>query len=140
MKLTREQMRAAISRMIAARHSATHFLKSGWVRAVKTLRPFAVQKTRRSAGPPLEDVSFDHGGMPRGEAVPASAGSWQVTAMIENATGMAGTVNAVNYNQALVTHGAPALQQAIEQEARLMLDYAREKLEAQNRVAFARCV
>lgn len=133
------EMNSLIHRMISARHSATHFLKSGWVRAVKTLRPFAVTKFRRGEGPPLEDARTDHGGQPRGEGIPATEGSWRVSATIENATGMAGTVNAANYNQALMEHGAPALQQAIDIEARLVLDYCEKQLAEVTASAFAGC-
>lgn len=133
-------IRGYVERMIKARHSATSFLKSGWVRAVKALRPFAVNKFRRGSAPPMEGAREDHGGMPRGDAIPAVEGAWHVTAMIENATGMAGSVNAANYNQALIQHGAPALQEAIDIESTLMLEYAEKKLAEENQRAFAKCV
>jgi hypothetical protein len=140
MKFSRSEMKMAISRMIKTRHSATSFLKSGWVRAVKALRPFAVNKFRRGGLPPLEGQRDDHGRVERGSATPALEGAWQVTAMIENATGMAGSVNAANYNQALIQHGAPALQEAIDIETGLMLEYAEKKMAEENALAFAKCV
>jgi hypothetical protein len=130
-------MRETIHRMISARYSSTHFLQSGWVRAVRALRPFAVNKFRRGSAPPLEDASTDRGGMPRGEGIPAVEGSHTVFAMIENATGMAGTVNAANYNQALITHGAQALENAVRTESRLMEEYAARQMDKDNRHAFA---
>jgi len=136
----RRNMAAAIHRMIAARRSSTQFLLSGWVRAVQILRPFAVQKFRRGQAPPLEDRKSHHGGPDRGTAVAAVEGSPSVWAMIENSTGMEGSVNAANYNQALIAYGAPALQAAIDIETHLMLEYAARHMDRANWTAFQKCL
>ncbi len=133
-------MAAAIHRMISQRHSSIKFLLSGWIKPIQRLQPYSVQKFRRGTPPPMEDRRAHHGGAARGNAIPAVEGSHSVWAMIENTTGLEGSVNAANYNQALVRYGAPALQRAIDVETMLMLEYAAKHMDRANWVAFQKCL
>lgn len=117
----RAAMRAAVNKLIRARHSSTKFLMSGWIGAIRALRPLSVQKFRFGQPPPMDDAR-SAGPVDRSIAVPATEGAWNVTATIGNATGLSG-VNAASHNRALLQYGAPALQRSLDMEERLMRKY-----------------
>lgn len=116
---------AAVSRMIKARHSSTHFLMSGWLPAIKRLLPLSANKwRRRSAGPPLDGHPFDES---LGDATPAREGGFAVIAVIENLVGMDGK-NAASFNMALIKYGTEPLQRAMDNEGARNLEYALSKM------------
>ncbi len=123
-----------ISRMIKSRHSSSKFLRSGWVPAIKTLEPYAF---KRGGAAPVEAKTFKFGN--RGSATPAVNGSWEVSCMIENATGLEGK-NAANFNQALLLHGIGPLQAAIAQEEAGMVAWMETHQKPANDVFNAMCV
>jgi len=115
----REAMRAAVSRMIKARHSSTHFLASGWGVVAKKLRSMMY------GGPPPTEKFYKklHAKETFGAATILSTGS-HFAVRIENLIGMvAGKKgqNAANYNRALHRHGGPALQAAVDEQGAEMV-------------------
>ncbi len=123
-----------ISRMIKSRHSSSKFLRSGWVPAIQTLEPYAF---KRGGAAPVEAKTFKFGN--RGSATPAVSGSWEVSCMIENATGLEGK-NAANFNQALLLHGIGPLQAAIAQEEAGMVHFMETHQKAANAEFNAMCL
>lgn len=116
-------MRLLVRKMVSARRKSGHFLQSGWIGAIKALKPLAVVSRRVSDAAPLDGAKFDYNDEERGQAIPAVAGSWRVSAEIANSTGLQG-VNAANFNAALHLYGEPALQAAIDKEEKGIMEYA----------------
>lgn len=112
----RAAMRAAVDRLIKARHSSTHFLAAGWVVVLKKLNAqlhglppmdSEVRRAGRNSNDALGQITV--------EPIP---GKFTIT--IENMVGMAGGKkgdNSASYNAALMLHGTPALQAALDSQA-----------------------
>lgn len=115
-------MRAAVHRLIAARHSSSAFLKSAVGAAYRTMRPFL---KGYSPGAPPSD--FKTRGQPKGHAIPATEAN--PTCLISADIGMAGTPSnqLAKYNEALWRYGAPALQSAIDTETSKATEYVGKK-------------
>lgn len=121
-------MQAIISRMVKARHSSTHFLQSCWIPAIRALEPFADRSAVRgraaSAGPRSNEKFVPDSG----SAIPAVEGVLYAVAEIINAAGMKGYGDALDrkHNEALWLYGGPALQEAIDDEARNTMQYVND--------------
>lgn len=114
-------------KMTKTRHSSGKFLIAGWVPAVMTLRPFAVQKFQPTAQPLTVDTIT---GTPKGSATPAEKEGLNVSAEIENDIGGTGK-NAASYNNALHLYGEPILQSAINGEGQKNMEYALKKMDSE---------
>ena len=123
-------------RMIKARHSSTHFLMSGWVSAAKKL--YNLRGAYKSAGGPPLDSDLDAGfsgkavsAKPNMSAVKFAASSDTAEITVGNLIGMVDArvngSNAANYNRALMQHGGPALQRAINEVSGEMTEHYLEK-------------
>jgi hypothetical protein len=119
----REAMRAAVNRMIRARHSSTHFLQSGWNYAINALagetanrgrRRMVGFKTKRASSQTMGEVTI------RSDAHSA----WVYVA---NEAG-AQSLNATSFNEALWRHGQPGLQASIAEEEGKMWEYVKREL------------
>jgi hypothetical protein len=117
-------MKAAVSKMIARRHSSIAFLKAGWIPAVRKLLSVTTNKFRRSSNGPAMDGTRFYGG-DLGAAKPATSNLYAV-AVIENDIGYRG-LNAASFNKALQLYGGPALQAALDDEGMKQLLYYIEK-------------
>jgi hypothetical protein len=111
----RAAMRAAVSRLIKARHKSTHFLAQGWGAVARKLRSMLY------GGAPPTDIQFKRA-KTKDEfgAVNILSKGTNFVVRIENLIGMvAGRkgANAANYNQALHRYGGPALQKAVDEQA-----------------------
>jgi len=113
------EMAEAMRKFIGRRMSSIAFLKSGWLPAIKALAALVPNKR----GAPSLDRSAKVHGVEKGSAKPAREGGWKAVAQIVNSAG-------ANQNNrgALITYGAPALQQAVEDETRSMLAYMEKKM------------
>lgn len=127
-----QRMKELVQKMVSGRHKSSKFILSGWIPAIKKLASFVKDKTGT-----LSDNSF-YNGDERGGATPAVEGDWSVSASIENRTGLEG-VNAVNANVALLKYGTTPLQQAIDEEERLMREYMEKKYKPLNDKFNAMC-
>lgn len=123
----RAAMKAAENRLINSRHSSTKFLLAGWIPVIKEMARHAIKKYTRGAPPALEGKDSYYGA-DLGGATPATEAAEVAAAVIENNIGGQG-VNAKNYNDALMTHGLPALQSAIDREGTQQMNYALKKME-----------
>jgi hypothetical protein len=131
-------MLGAMRRLLASRHSSTHYLLSAWIPVVQALLPYTAQKSRPGSGRPLSDApSYHDSEMPRFTVVIAGAGL-NVWGMIENATGTFGP-NAESQNAALLKHGGPPFAAAIELEI-AGLDKKTAELMAKDNAAFNQAV
>ena len=115
-------------RMTMARHSSTHFLVSGWASAAKkiyNLLGFYLRGAAEDAAAPLEDGFSGKSVSPKPNmsfvTFSNSAGSAMV--MVSNMIGTSGSVNAENYNKALVKYGTNPLQRAIDEVAVKMTEH-----------------
>lgn len=124
--LGRQKMTALVDRLIKSRHSSSKFLRAGWIPAILAIKPFAVRKYTRGAGPPDTDLKSK---IPPdiGSGMPAKEGAWKVVSTIENAVGMRGK-NKLSHNQALAKYGVKPLQDAIDHEGRKNMEYAMKKM------------
>lgn len=116
-------MRAAVNRMIRARHSSTHFLQSGWNYAINALagetankgrRKMVGFKTKRASSQTMGEVTI------RSDAHSA----WVYVA---NEAG-AQSLNAQSFNEALWRRGLPGLQAAVDDETNKMLAHVEREL------------
>jgi len=123
----RSAMKAAIMKMVKARHSATKFLLAGWVPAVRALLPFTAQKFMKGTVSLGADAKAYHG-TNIGGAVVALPGT-TCGAVIENAVGGFG-VNAEKYNEALQKHGLPGFEAALSKEGESAMAYALKHMDA----------
>lgn len=119
-------MAGAISRMIKSRHSSIKFLRLGWAMALQALWRF------KGGIPAKRDFSTKGDYSQFGQVIIAQEGGTKVMAMISNDIGVEGSVNAPNYNAAMLRYGVPALQAAINREERQMLAYMIEKTKKLN--------
>lgn len=123
-------MAVLVHEMIASRHSASAFLKAGWVPVVEKMRRYSVNKYRLG----LLAIGFDpqYRGGDLGKATPATPGQALAICVIENDIGYEG-LNAASFNHALWQYGAPGLQQSIDDEGvkamQYYLDHAGKDLE-----------
>lgn len=111
------EMTAAIAQLISARNRSRAFLKSGWIPAIRALSPLVSQSygTEGASGRAVQ-VS-----RAKGSATPARPGL-ACKAIIENsASGDHET------HEALVKYGAPALQQAFNNEAASMTRWVADR-------------
>lgn len=133
--VSRAQGRAAMlaleRKMISSRHSSGHFLQSGWVESIRTLRPFSVQKFSKSKASPTEWSGFYHGGN-FGSAIPAIMGGLWSSATITNNLGAQGKMRD-KVNQALLAKGTIPLQIAVDREGKEQMNYALKKMEEEMR-------
>jgi hypothetical protein len=121
-------MKAAMDRLVKARHSSTHYLASGWLAPQRILYPLAVRSWGRGSSSDAgtgADLSASQSA--RGSATPASSGL-ACFATIENSTGGIGP-NADKQNQALIKFGSAPLQQAADLEEAQLLEYTRKAME-----------
>jgi len=115
----RQAMRAAVHRMIASRHSSIKFLIAGWA-AVKS----QLSAMFKGGGPPGEGSpaplkQFKH----FGQATWSGSGAHsvlEISNLVGTEPGRRGD-NSANYNAALHLYGAPALQQAVNEQADAMI-------------------
>src|SRR6185312_15936608 len=119
-----------ISRMTLARHSSTHFLQHGWAQAIRTLLSDPAHYAGKSKFQVNAQTKINPintlGSADLGMATIAASGD-AVLVTSENAVGEGG--NAVldaKHRQALILHGTPPLQSAIDKEAGTMLAKAQE--------------
>ena len=122
----RQAMRMAVHRMIGARHSSTHFLRSGWGEAVRQLERFADRGGRGGK----DRLDRPRNNKMMGEVIVTDNGG-SASVYISNDAG-ALSRNAQNFNEALWLHGAPALQVAVNYEEDKMRAYIQKKLDEQN--------
>ena len=116
----KELMAAYIHRMISTRHSASAFLASSGIPAIRALEDKIDPKYRRGAPPrdPRANAAFDrHSKTDKSVAFPASPGMESVFCHVEIMVGLDGGRNAVSRNQAMHRHGWPELQRQIDVEA-----------------------
>ncbi len=114
-----------ISRMTMARHSTTHFLQHGWAPVIRTLLSDPAyyagkSKMRINAQTKINPLNTLTANSDLGRAIIELTGD-QCVVMGENAVGEGG--NAVldeKHRQALILHGTPPLQEAINREAATM--------------------
>lgn len=130
-----------ITRMTMARHSSTHFLQHGWAPAIRTLLSDPAYYAGRSKGMmgaqtkinPLNTLGSGDLGM---ATVAASGDAVLVTS--ENAVGEAGNpILDAKHRAALILHGTPPLQSAIDKESGTMLAKAQEYLDRGMKQEFA---
>jgi hypothetical protein len=118
----RAAMAAYINRMIKSRHSSTKFLIAGWVAARAGLR------ARAYSGEPIIDVESSVSvETDKGRSMPAREGGFTTMCVIENLIGLGQSVNAQNYNRALLEHGTRPLQRAIDEVAEDKMRHIWEK-------------
>lgn len=111
-------MAELVHRMVAARHSSGHFLGAGYVQPIRDLA-MAERGRAYSQGPRATPKT---GGNQLGQAIPAIIGSDKAAAVIENNVGEGGK-NQANRQRALITYGANALQQAVDNRGKFAMDY-----------------
>ena len=119
-----------ISRMTMARHSSTHFLQHGWAPAIRTLLSDPAYYAGRSKFKTNAQAKINPlntlGSGDLGSALITSAGD-AVSVTAENAVGEAGNpVLDAKHRAALVLHGTPPLQAAIDKEAGAILAKAQD--------------
>lgn len=126
-------MEGMARRMLMARHRSKAFFASAWLPAIRAIFPFIPAQFRLAKfdrrGPDGELVY----GQEKGGAVIDITGDRCVVTM-ENAIGVTGP-NAEKRNEALWQHGAPALQQGFDQQARYMERKIQWRIEDANRRA-----
>lgn len=120
----RAAMKAAVSRMIKARHSSTHFLQAAWVGILSVMKRYAKSRTGGIASAGWSENKL-------GYAIPALEGSSKVTCVLVDNTGMEG-VNSVSINKAVWVNTAPILQRAVDEEAANLLKTIEELNRARN--------
>lgn len=104
-------------RMVAARHSSTHFLQAGWGAAYK-----ALTRLRYGGAPLVQDAAIDvaatvvPGEFDAFGSAKLYGGGSNVSLLLENNIGMTG-VNAETYNEALHEHSSGPTQQAVDEKA-----------------------
>ncbi len=113
---TKEEMNDLALKFRASRARSIAFLKSGWLRAIKTLAPLA-----NKSGAGRVDRSAKQYGQDKGYATPAKEGN-RATTTIANLAGS----NKENKG-ALHRYGGPALQTAFNQETADMKVYIEKK-------------
>lgn len=121
-------MAGAISRMIKSRHSSIKFLRAGWSMALEALWRFKGNRSASKGGDFTSKSNFSD----FGDVTVAQEGYTKVMGMIANNIGVEGSVNAPNYNAAMLKYGVPALQAALDREEKEMLLYMIKKTKAQN--------
>jgi hypothetical protein len=116
-------------RMVKARHSSIKFLQSCWIPAIRIMErysaPGSIRGRYAAAGPPTNgDFVPDSG-----SAIPARDGEIIAVAEIINAAGVTGSTDELNvkHNEALWRYGAPALQEAIDDEAMNVMRYVNDQ-------------
>jgi len=114
-------MKMLVDKLIKKKHSSIKFLLAGWVQAIRILAPLAVQKFTRSGGGSMVNAK-NYYGTDLGTAMPAQEG-FTCTAEIVNYVGMAGSADK-EYNDALLRYGTGPLQNAINREGKIQMDYA----------------
>lgn len=123
-----EYFRDAAERMKSARHSSTHFLKSGWkpvFLAIKALglrgrfTPPSNENELNTLELPANTGGIDRGGM-------GTSSQWF---RIENRIGLDSKYPALaaEHNAALMDYGIPALQYAVDKQAQDMKEHNLEK-------------
>lgn len=114
----RAAMRAAVHRMIAARHSSTGFLRLGWIEVKKALR---MQNYQDMAGSGVDEMS-------KGEVRRTVSPGLYVLEIV-NTIGTKGSnpTALARYNRALLQYGGPALQRAVDAEGETKLAYYAER-------------
>lgn len=127
-------MKAAISRMIKARHSAVAFLASSLIPVIRGLEAHVDRRYRR--GVPAMDSeasrSYKRSRVDKGHVAPAFPGEISANCTIEIVIGMVG-VNFASHNEAMHRYLAPVIQAALDTEALKQLTYAGEKAGGQLR-------
>lgn len=111
-------------KMVKTRHRSGKFLLSGWIPVVQKMAFYAVQKFSRG-GPSPSEGRRNFYGADLGHARPAFPGEL-CSAEISNDVGTEG-VNAASFNRALMLHGVPALQSAVDREGVKQMEYALKK-------------
>jgi hypothetical protein len=114
-------MRMLVDKLIKKKHSSIKFLLAGWVQAVRILAPFAVQTFARQNRGSMENAK-NYYGTDLGTAMPAQEG-FTCAAEIVNYVGMSGSAEK-EYNDALLRYGTGPLQNAINREGKIQMDYA----------------
>lgn len=117
--IPRDQLDRAAKRFIGARIRSIGYLRSGWLAALKDIRPFVLGE---KGLPPKSDVT--QYGRARGIGLPAKPGSGLIVAKIFNNAGVTEKQSA-----ALVKYGTPALASAFAQETAGMMLYVERHLE-----------
>jgi hypothetical protein len=121
-------MEQVAERMVKARHSSTHFIQSCWIPAIRDMEPFADRSAVRgraaAAGPRGSDKFVPDSG----SGVPATEGAIYAVAEITNAAGVKGHNDVLDrkHNEALWLYGGPALQEAMDDEARNVMEYVND--------------
>ncbi len=116
-----DAMAEAVIAVLANRLRSVAFLKSGWLRAIKTLEPLAERIRGNSV--PRKDSTVKEYGKAKGDARPAREGAIITMATIRNLA-----IAKHDKHDALGKFGGPALQRAIDFETRSMNDYIERKL------------
>lgn len=125
-----EYFRAAAERMKSARHSSTHFLKSGWKGVFTKIKSLGLR--RKFSNPSSEDNPLNVlGGKAEAMGVIARGGMGTSSQWIsiENAVGDEGKSDALSkeHKQAAMDYGLPALQWAVDKQAEEMRGHNLEK-------------
>ena len=114
---------ALVHKMIAARHRSGHFLRAGWIPAIKKLMSKNVARFNR--GGTWVDDNSGGGFRQLGDATIAQEGV-KCQATIENQVGMTG-IQAESFNRAMLLHGTGPLQKAMDVEGVKQMEYALRK-------------
>jgi len=117
----------AEERMQAARHSSTHFLKSGWKAVKQKIKAAGFRISGNSLGVTETSDSNNSNRLPidlLGDAQAGGQGTNSSWITIENKVGTDATFPrlAAEHNAALMDYGVPALQQALDEQAQWMRD------------------
>lgn len=126
-----EIMRDLVSRMVKGRHSSTHFLQAGWGAVTKKLRSLPY------GSPVIEGVDLNRPVDADLGDVKYGTTEGQFWMLLENKIGTSGPGDALNEkrNAALFLYGEPALQRALDEQARELetryLPRAAEELKAE---------
>lgn len=123
-----QAMRAAIIRMIKARHSSTHYLKAAWVNILSILKGHA------KTGEGYSSTSISSAGWSSGKlghAIPAQEGDSKVECVLIDDTGMDG-INGESANRAMWVNVAPIVQQEVDREASMMIKHIEDVLKVRD--------
>jgi hypothetical protein len=121
----RAAMAALIHTMVANRHRSGHFLMAGWIPAIKALLPYTANRYRRGGSRPLDGAKSAFGSE-LGDAKPALEGDTRAACVIENLIGYEGK-NAASFDRALQLYGVPGLQQSVDTQGVIAMNYYLKK-------------
>lgn len=132
----RTMMKAAVSRMLKRRRKSTHFLRAGWAMAIRKLVTFygGMHPEAGLAGEMKPSTSAA-----LGDAMISESGN-TISVRVQNRIGMeAGKDGDLTrqHNEALHKYGGPALQRALDAQAREMVAHHWPKMSEEMRLAMA---